>query len=66
MAWPLVLGLFAHSVSVSVRPWAAVSVSHAYPLEAAHLAFRAIAQRRAVGKVVLLPGERGPAAAAKL
>jgi len=41
-------------------------VSHAYPQEAAHLAFAAIAERHAVGKVVLLPGVRGVGAAARL
>ena len=46
-----------------------VRVSHALPFERAHEAFRALAERRAVGKVVLLPpgsSEEGNGQASKL
>lgn len=35
-----------------------VRVSHALPMEKAHEAFRALLRREAIGKVVLVPGER--------
>ena len=47
-----------------------VNVSHAYSMEEAHLAFKALAERRAVGKVVVVPptwgGGDGCGIAAKL
>ena len=32
-----------------------VHVSHAFPMDHAHLAFKAVADRKAVGKVVVVP-----------